>query len=181
MGYPVALKAESEQLPHKTEAGVIRLNLTDAQAVRSAYRAVMAAADRAGPHVQVRGVLVQQMIPAGLEVMIGGRVDPMFGPLIVVGLGGVLVELLNDTQAALAPVSHPQAMRMLERLKGRRLFDGYRGSAPVDLTQLATLICRVSAFIADHQQVVAEIDINPVICTGAKLVAVDALIIKAQS
>jgi acyl-CoA synthetase (NDP forming) len=179
LGYPVALKVESEQLPHKTEAGVIRLNLADAAAVEAAYLAVMAAAERAGPQVEIRGVLIQQMIPPGLEMMIGGRVDAMFGPMVVVGFGGVLVELLNDTQAAIAPISPAQAMRLLQRLRGHRLFDGYRGGAPVDLGQLAALVSQVSVFIADQRETLGEIDINPVICSGAKLVAVDALIVRA--
>ena len=178
MGYPVALKVESEQLPHKTEAGVIRLNVTDADTLRAAYHAVLASARRAGEHVQVRGVLVQQMIPPGLEMMIGARVDPLFGPLVVVGLGGVLVELLGDTAAALAPVSHAEALRMIDRLKGRKLLDGFRGSVPVDVDRLAALVCRVSAFIADHREQVSEIDINPVICSAGRLVAVDALIVR---
>jgi acetyl-CoA synthetase len=181
LGFPVALKVESPQLPHKTEAGVVALHRRDAGEVREAYRRILQNAARCGTGVEVAGVLVQKMAAPGLEIMVGGRVDPLFGPLVVVGIGGVMVELLRDTQLALAPVSPAQARRMLQRLKGSALLDGFRGSAPVDRERLAELVCRVSRFLADHAGSIAELDVNPVICSGASLVAVDALVVKARA
>lgn len=178
LGLPAVLKAESPDLPHKTEAGVIRLNLKTPDEVRAAHRAIIDAAGRVSPRPRLHGVLVQPMVPAGTEVMIGARIDALFGPLVVVGLGGILVELLKDSSVALAPVTHSEALAMLARLKGAALLRGFRGSEPVDERALADVICRVSEFIADQREVVGELDLNPLICAGSRLVAVDALIVK---
>jgi acyl-CoA synthetase (NDP forming) len=178
LGLPVVLKVESPDLPHKTEAGVIRLNLKTESDVRDAYAAIMQNANRVSPKPAINGVLVQPMVPEGIEVMIGARVDPLFGPLVLVGLGGVLVELLKDTAIGLAPVTQPEAQAMLASLKGQAALNGFRGSQPVDTNALADIICRVSEFIADHQTTVAEIDVNPLLCAGSRILAVDALIVK---
>jgi hypothetical protein len=178
LGYPVALKVESADLPHKTEAGVIRLGLKDAASVRGAYAAVLENAARAASHARIAGVLVQQMAPAGLEMLIGGRADPLFGPLVVVGLGGVMVELLQDRAVGLAPLSVVEARGMLERLKGAALLRGFRGREGVDLDRLAEIVAAVGAFLADHASSVVELDINPLICRGSEILAVDALILR---
>ncbi len=178
LGFPVVLKVESPDLPHKTEAGVIRLNLGDAEAVRAAYLEVMARADSVVPKPRLNGVLVQRMIPPGVELVIGARIDPLFGPLVVVGLGGVLVEVLKDTVLAPAPVSAAEAAAMLDRLRGARLLDGFRGAPAVDRARLAETIAAVSRFAADHREAIAELDVNPLIGTGKSVVAVDALIVK---
>jgi acyl-CoA synthetase (NDP forming) len=179
LGLPVALKVESPDLPHKTEAGVIRLNLTTAEAVRAAYDVVMANANKVRPKPKINGLLVQPMVPAGVEVMVGARIDPQFGPLIVVGLGGIFVELLKDTALELAPVTLQEARAMLLKLKGSKLLDGFRGSEAVDTDALAEIIVRLSEFAADQKDTVAELDVNPLICAGARVVAVDALIVRA--
>lgn len=178
LGLPVVLKVESPDLPHKTEAGVIRLNLRSTDEVRAGYRAVMENARKVSPPPAINGVLVQPMVASGTEMMIGGRVDPLFGPLIVVGLGGVMVELLHDTAVGLAPVSPAQAQGLITALKGQAMLSGFRGAAPVDQPALANLVCRVAQFIADNADLVTEIDVNPVICSGARMLAVDALIVK---
>jgi acyl-CoA synthetase (NDP forming) len=175
-GYPVVLKVESPALPHKTEAGVIRLNLGDAGAVRAAFAEVMANAHRAAPGAQINGVLVQPMVQAGIEIVVGARRDPLFGPTVLVGLGGILVELLRDTQVALAPVSHAEALAMLSRLKGAKLLSGFRNLPAADLDMLAGIVQRISELAADHGDRIAEIDVNPLICAGTRQVAVDALI-----
>ena len=176
-GYPAVLKVESPDLPHKTEAGVIRLNLADAAAVRAGFAAVMANARAVTPPPRIAGVLVQPMVPAGVELVVGARIDPLFGPLVVVGLGGVLVELLADTALAPAPVSEAEALALLGRLRGARLLDGFRGAPGVDRDRLATIIAAISRFAADHAGVIAELDVNPLIGAGARIVAVDALIV----
>jgi acyl-CoA synthetase (NDP forming) len=179
-GYPVALKIESPDIAHKTEAGVIRLDLRDAAALRRAYEEITEAAARVTPRPRINGVLVQPMAPKGVELVIGARVDPQFGPLVVVGSGGILVELLRDSVVALAPVGRKTALAMLQRLKGARLLTGFRGSAPVDLAPIADAVCRVSELIADHRDAIAEIDVNPLICSAAGPVAVDALIVRTR-
>jgi acetate---CoA ligase (ADP-forming) len=177
MGYPVVLKVESPDLPHKTEAGVVRLNLRDADEVRAAWQTIMAKANAVTPPPRINGVLVQKMMPQGVEMVVGARVDPLFGPLVVVGLGGILVELLQDTALAPAPVTHNEALALLAQLKGARLLDGFRGMPSVDRDRLADVICRVAAFAADHRDTIAELDVNPLICAGAHITAVDALIV----
>lgn len=177
LGYPVVLKVESPDLPHKTEAGVVRLNLRNADEVREAYHAVMERAHAVTPPPRIAGVLVQKMIPQGIEIVVGARIDPLFGPLVVVGLGGILVELLRDSALGPAPVTHDEALALLGQLKGARLLDGFRGMPAVDRGRLANVICRVGAFAADHREAIVELDVNPVICVGDGLVAVDALIV----
>jgi acetate---CoA ligase (ADP-forming) len=177
LGYPVVLKVESADLPHKTEAGVVRLNLRDADEVRAAYQTIMANASAVAPPPRINGVLVQSMMPQGVEMVIGARIDPLFGPLVVVGLGGILVELLQDSALAPAPVTHDEALGLLAQLKGARLLDGFRGMPGVDRDRLADVICRGAAFAADHRDTIAELDVNPLICTGQRITAVDALIV----
>jgi acyl-CoA synthetase (NDP forming) len=179
LGYPVVLKLESPDVPHKTEAGVIRLDLRDAAAVRAAFDAITATASALTPKPRINGVLVQPMVPPGIEIVIGGRIDPMFGPLLVVGLGGILVELLQDTVLAPAPVTQPEALALLARLKGTRLLDGFRGMQAVDRAALATIVSHVSRILSDHRGALVELDVNPLICAGDRIVAVDALIIPA--
>ncbi|WP_207802914.1 acetate--CoA ligase family protein [Roseicella frigidaeris] len=178
LGYPVALKVESPDIPHKTEAGVIRLGLADAAAVRAAHAAVLANAARAAPGARINGVLVQPMVPQGIEIVVGARRDPLFGPMVVVGLGGILVELLRDSATALAPVGEAEARAMLRRLKGYRLLRGFRGLPPVDEAALAAIIRRVGELAADQRERIAEIDVNPLICAGSRILAVDGLIVR---
>jgi len=181
LGYPVALKIESPDIAHKTEAGVVRLALRDPAALRQAHGEIIEAAGRVTPPPRVAGVLVQPMAPKGVELVIGARVDPQFGPLIVVGSGGVLVELLRDSVVALAPVGPQAAAAMLRQLKGFPLLAGFRGGAPADLAAVVAAVCRVSELIADHRDAIGEIDVNPLICGERGAVAVDALIVRANT
>ena len=175
-GFPVVLKLESPDIPHKTEAGVIRLDLRDAAAVRQAHAAVMQAAGRAVPNARIKGVLVQPMVPKGVELLLGARVDPLFGPMVVLGAGGVLTELLADSVTALAPVGVEEALLLLRRLRVTRLLQGFRGSQPTDLNAIAGIVARLSECIADQAAIIREIDVNPLACAGRRIVAVDALI-----
>ncbi|MBL8287301.1 MAG: acetate--CoA ligase family protein [Rubrivivax sp.] len=178
---PVVLKVESPDIAHKTEAGVIRLNLRTAAEVRAAFDEVMARARAVQPPARIAGVLVQPMVPQGTEIMVGARVDAQFGPMVVVGLGGVFVELLRDTAVRLAPVSAAEARRMLAELKAQRALAGFRGAPPVDLGRLAEIIARVSELAADQRQRIAELDVNPLICDGERIIAVDALIARGAA
>lgn len=177
-GYPVVVKVESPDLPHKTEAGVIRLNLQTETELRTAVADVMNNAAKVSPPPRINGVLVQPMVPKGVEVMVGARVDPLFGPMVVVGLGGILVELMKDSAVGLAPVTRAEARSLLERLRGHAMLQGFRGSTPVDLDALADVIVRVAEFVDDQSDQIAEIDVNPLICSGDRILAVDALIVK---
>jgi acyl-CoA synthetase (NDP forming) len=180
-GYPVVLKVESPDLLHKTEAGVVALNLKNREEVRAAYQTILSRAQSIAPAVRINGVLVQPMIPQGVEIMVGARIDPHFGPLITVGFGGIFVELMNDVTTDLAPVSQSAALDMLGRLKARNLLTGFRGAAPVDTERLAGVIARLSELAADHADLITEIDVNPLICAGSKIIAVDGLIFRRPS
>ena len=177
IGYPVALKIESPDIPHKTEAGVVRLNIKDATDLRRAYDEITAAAKRVEPTPRIAGVLVAEMVKPGLEIVIGAKIDPQFGPLVTVGMGGVLVELLNDVQVGLAPVTQAEARNMIDSLKGRKLFDGFRGAPPANMDALTDMVVRLSELIADHRDRITEIDINPVLLAPDGGVAVDALLV----
>jgi acetate---CoA ligase (ADP-forming) len=178
LGFPIALKVESPDISHKTEAGVVALNVRSGAELCAAYDRIMANARRFAPQARISGVLLQPMVPSGVEVVVGARVDPLLGPLVVAGFGGVLVELLRDSSVELAPVNVDEAGRMLRRLKGGALFGGFRGGAAIDLARLADIVVRVSEFAADQQARIAELDINPIICSAAGLFAVDALIVR---
>jgi acyl-CoA synthetase (NDP forming) len=178
LGYPVALKVESPDIAHKTEAGVVALNVNSAGELTRCYERIMANARSYAPKAAIHGVIVQSMLPSGVEIVAGARVDPTLGPLIVVGFGGILVELLKDTAVELAPINRDEALRMLAKLKGFTLLTGFRGSAPVDLERLADIIVRLSEFVADQQDGVAEVDVNPIICGERSMLAVDALIVR---
>jgi acetate---CoA ligase (ADP-forming) len=176
--FPVALKVESADIAHKTEAGAVALNLCSALEVTAAYTQVMRNARRAAPAAKINGVLLQPMVPAGVEMFVGVRIDPLLGALVVVGFGGVLVELLRDSAVELAPVNAAEAARMLGKLKGAALLKGFRGAAAVDLERLADIVVRVSELAADQGANIAELDINPIICSAERTIAVDALIVR---
>jgi acyl-CoA synthetase (NDP forming) len=167
LGYPVVLKADGD-IEHKTEAGAVKLDLRDEAALRAACGAMTAARN---------GFLVQQMVKGGVELVVGIKRDPQCGPVLLVGLGGVLVEVLRDTALALAPVGKAEARRMLQGLKGFRLLQGYRGAPAADLDAVCDAIARISEFAADHADAVEEIDVNPLLARPDGAVALDALIV----
>jgi acyl-CoA synthetase (NDP forming) len=179
IGFPVALKVQSPDIPHKTEAGALALGLATPGALRRAYRQVVSAARTSHPGADVRGVLVQQMAPKGVEVIVGVTRDETFGPLVMVGLGGVFVEVLRDVAFAPAPLAREDARDLLGQLRGARLLQGLRGEPAADVDALVDLLVSVSRFAADHAGAVAEVDLNPVIVhpRGQGLSVVDALIV----
>ena len=180
IGFPVVLKIDSPDIPHKTDAGVVRLRLADAEQARAACRDILETAAAIDPRPSINGVLVQPMLSGTVEMLIGGRVDPQFGPLIVIGLGGIFVELMKDSVLALAPVQQQDALAMLARLKAAPMLHGFRGADPVDLERLAAIVCRASELISDLRDYVTELDINPLLCAGSQITAVDGLIVKSE-
>ncbi len=178
LGFPLALKVESPDIAHKTEAGAVALSVRSNDELRSAYDRIIANATSHAPQAEIRGVLLQPMVPEGVELVAGVRIDPGLGPMILVGFGGVLVELLRDSAVELAPVNVVEATRMLRNLRGAALLDGFRGSAKINIARLADIIVRLSEFAADQRGNVLEADINPIICAGDEMTAVDALIVR---
>ena len=178
-GGAVALKAQSADIPHKTEAGAVALNVP-ADGARAAYERVLAATKKHAPQARIDGVLVQPMAPPGREVILGINRDATWGPLLMVGLGGVLVEALGDVVLAPVPLDRAAAAAMLSRLKGGAILGAHRGMPPADADALINVIVRLSHFAADHADDIAEIDLNPVIvhAQGQGVSIVDALIVK---
>ena len=172
------MKVESPDIPHKTEAGVIRLGLHDAAEVGRAFTEIMQRARAHHPPARIAGVLVQPMVPQGIEMMAGISNDPLFGPLVAFGFGGIFVELLKDTALLPAPFGATEAAAALRRLRGAALLDGFRGLPAVSIEALADVLARLSEFAIDQAGSVAEVDVNPLICTGDRIVAVDALIVR---
>ncbi len=179
LGFPVAMKVDSADIPHKTEAGVIRLNVSDESAVRTQYTELLDTVAALPNKPAINGILVQKMAPRGVELMIGARKDPQFGPLILCGFGGVEVELTRDVAVTLAPVTREQAMAMVLSLKRAPLLQGFRKLPPLDTASFADTVCRISQLATDLQDVVVEIDVNPFILGTNGGLAVDALIVRS--
>jgi acetyltransferase len=177
IGGAVAIKIVSPDILHKTEAGGVQLGLLTPENVRDAANTILASARRYAPEAAIDGISVQQMAPAGVEIVLGVKNDRQFGPLIAAGLGGILVELLGDTAVRLAPVNEQTARAMLGSLKGHALLSGFRGKPGVDIDALVDTICRLSELAHDLRDVVDQIDVNPVIAGTSGVMAVDALIV----
>jgi acetyltransferase len=179
IGYPVALKVDSPAILHKTEAGVIRLGVSDAAQVRTAFAEVMANAVGSAPEAAISGVLVQEMIPDGVEVIAGILYDDQLGPLLLFGTGGVMVEVYDDVAMRHCPITRPEALTMIAEVKGARLLQGFRGRPAADIDALADTLVRVSHLAAQLDGTLAELDINPlmVLPAGKGVKAVDALVI----
>ena len=182
IGGAVALKVQSPDITHKTEAGAVALGIAGDATVREAYRKVLANAKAAHPNAAIEGVLIQQMAPPGVEIILGITRDPVFGPMLMVGLGGIHVEVLRDVAFSPVPIGPDDALALLGELKGAALLDGVRGAPHADRAALAELIAALSRFAADHANQIEEIDLNPVIVhpKGQGLTVVDALIVKRQ-
>jgi acetyltransferase len=178
IGYPVALKVQSAQITHKTEAGGIKLNVAGDAEVRAGFKGVMANAKKYMPKAKIQGVLVQEMLKDGVEVIIGTTKDPVFGHVIMFGLGGVFVEALKDVSFRIAPLSRVDAEEMVSEIKGYSVLTGIRGKPPVDVNTLVEVILRVSRLVTDHKDTIKELDINPLVLDACGAKVVDALIIK---
>lgn len=179
IGYPVVLKIVSPEIEHKTEIGGVLVGVGDRAAVEAGYATLMARAREHRPDASVEGVLVAPMAGKGVEVIVGVSRDPVFGPAVMFGLGGVHVEVLKDVTFRLAPFDRDEALAMIGEIRGRAMLDGVRGAPASDIEALAALLVRVSEFAAAHADDVETIDLNPVIALpkGEGVVALDALIV----
>lgn len=180
MKKPLVLKINSDEILHKTDAGGVKLNITgEAQAV-DAYREILANVARNKPGAAVDGVLVQEMAPAGVEIILGVTNDAQFGPMLLVGLGGVFVEVFKDAVLYPAPMSKEEAGALLKRLKSYKMLTGYRGSPPCDIDALTDMMVKIAGYAYEHRDEVKEMDLNPVFVypEGQGVCAVDALIVK---
>ena len=176
IGLPVVLKIVSPQITHKTDVGGVKLNLKSPEEVAAAFDEIVAAARQAAPDAAIEGVSVQQMAPPGTEIIVGVSTDPQFGPVLMFGLGGILVEVLKDVSFRIIPIVARDARQMIHEIKGFPLLEGYRGQDPADLSALESLLLRVSEFVEQHPEV-SELDLNPVFAYKDGALAVDARIV----
>lgn len=176
LGYPIVLKIVSPQITHKSDVGGVALGLASAEDVAAAYDRIVASAKQHVPNATIDGVAVQRMERAGIEVIVGMTKDPQFGPVMMFGLGGVLVEVLKDVAFRVVPINDRDARQMVEEIKGYPILQGYRGQEAADLAKLHDLLLRVSAFVEQHPEV-AELDLNPVFAYRDGAIAVDARIV----
>jgi acyl-CoA synthetase (NDP forming) len=178
LGYPVVLKGQSPQIPHKTEAGLVRLNVRDESDLRISFDRIMRNARTHHPKAMMEGILIQEMIPAeAVEVIVGISRDVSFGPVIVFGLGGIWVELLKDTTLRLPPLNPEDARSMISGIKGKSLLEGFRGREPADIDSLVQVLIQVGRMAVDLKDVIISLDLNPLmVLSGEKGVrAVDVV------
>lgn len=179
MGFPVALKIASPDVVHKSDAGGVKLNLESAAKVGKAYDDIMKSIKQQYPDAKILGVSVQKMARPGVEVIIGMTKDAQFGPVIMFGLGGVLVEILKDVSFRIVPLEKRDAREMIKEIKGYPVLEGYRGQEAVDIENLEKMILKVSAFVEKNPQI-NELDLNPVFAYSDGAVAVDARVILGE-
>jgi acetyltransferase len=179
IGFPVVLKIDSPDILHKSEAGAIRLGVNSQEEVIRFYEEIIENTETHSPNARINGVLVQEMIREGTEVMIGMSQDPQFGPTIAFGLGGIFVEVLKDISLRVAPLSISDAEQMVKEIKGYQILQGVRGKKPADVAAIVDVLLRISRLAQDCKDIIAEIDINPLIVfdEGRGVKAADALVV----
>ena len=176
IGYPVVMKIASPQITHKSDIGGVRVGLANPDDVSRAYTEITAAAAEKAPEAVVEGVAVQKMAPTGLELVVGMSRDPQFGPVLMFGLGGTLVEVLKDIAFGIVPLTRQDAKAIIKEIRAYRLLEGYRGQPAVDIEYIEELLLRVSRMIEENPEI-KEMDINPLIVYANGAIAVDARII----
>lgn len=176
MGFPVVLKIVSPDVIHKSDSGGVKLGLANAAQVGKAYSEILSAVKRHYSKAKIQGISVQKMARPGVEVIIGMTKDAQFGPVLMFGLGGILVEVLKDVSFRIVPLAKRDAREMIKEIKGYPLLEGYRGQEPADIPFLEDLILKVSDFV-DKNPEIKELDLNPVFAYKNRAVAVDARVI----
>ena len=176
IGFPVVLKIISPDVTHKSDSGGVKLGLKNMAQVDKAYTEIISTVKKQYPKAKIQGVSVQKKSRPGVEVIIGMTKDAQFGPVIMFGLGGILVEVLKDISFRIVPLTRKDAREMMKEIKGYPLLEGYRGQEPADVAFLERLIVKVSDFI-DQNPEIKELDLNPIFAYENGAVAVDARII----
>jgi len=175
-GFPVVLKIASPDIVHKSDTGGVKLGLKTSKQVGKAYDDILRTISQKNPQALIQGVSVQKMARPGVEVIIGMSKDAQFGPVLMFGLGGILVEILKDVSFRIVPLTRRDAGEMIREIKGYPLLEGYRGQEPVDVSNLEELLLKVSDFVEQNPEV-KELDLNPIFAYSDGAVAVDARVI----
>ncbi|MDC7291031.1 acetate--CoA ligase family protein [Blautia schinkii] len=178
LGYPLSVKIHSRDIQHKSDVGGVKLGIRNETELKKAFEDIMESCSKKAPDAVLKGVLLKPMLKPGTEMIIGVNNDKDFGPMIMIGMGGVFVELFKDVQLAPAPLSRKQALKMIHSLKSYPLLNGYRGSEKCDVEALAKLLVQISEMAAECKETVKELDINPVFVTPEGAAIADALLIK---
>ena len=183
LGFPVAMKIVSPQITHKTEAGGVVLHVMQTDEARAVFERIIDNARRYNAQAELHGVSVQEMVQGGRETIVGMTSDPQFGPGIIFGLGGIFVEVLQDTVLRVPPLDAAAAGEMIDACKGAVMLKGVRGHKPADLSAIVDILCKFSQLCCDLRDVVQEIDINPllVLDAGQGVKAVDCLVVPAKA
>jgi acyl-CoA synthetase (NDP forming) len=177
IGYPVVLKVASPDIIHKTDVGGVVVDIGNEEELRESYRRMLRNVRRKKPRAKIQGVLVQEMVPRdSRELIIGGRRDPQFGPVIMFGLGGVWVEALKDVSFRLVPIRRKDAGEMVREIRGRSILEGARGQKPVNFRLLEDILLKVSRLVWNNRRI-QELDINPLFINDKRAMAVDARIV----
>lgn len=175
IGYPIVLKIISPDIVHKSDTGGVKLGLKTSDEVASAYDEVVTASKAANPSANIFGVSVQNMARPGTEVILGMYKDSQFGPVLMFGLGGILVEVLKDVSFRLVPLTSRDAKQMIREIKAFPVLEGYRGMEPANLPMLEETLLKLSSFVEAHEEI-KEMDLNPIFAYKDGVVAVDARI-----
>ncbi len=179
IGFPVVLKIVSPDIVHKSDVGGVKVGLKSPEEVKEAYNAIISSVSEKAPNAKVTGILVQEMVPEGVEVIVGATRDPTFGPVLLFGLGGIFVEVLKDVSFRIAPVTKYDAESMLKEIKAAKILEGYRGTPPRDKEALVDIIMKLSKFM-EEQESVTDVDLNPIMAfeegKGAKIADARVLI-----
>ena len=171
IGYPLVLKGSSSEIAHKTEKGLIKVDIRNKEEARAAFTEIMGAMD-----VDDGAVLVQEMVKGQRELVVGLTRDPQFGPCVMFGLGGIFTEILKDISFRVAPLEKRDALEMMQDIKGHKILEAVRGMEAADLDRLAEILIAVGNIGLEHEAI-KEIDMNPVILSGSRPIVVDALVV----
>ncbi len=181
IGYPVVLKIVSPDIVHKSDVGGVILNLNSAKEVKEAFNKIMGNVKEKAPKAKIAGILVQEMVPQDLEVIVGATRDPIFGPVVMFGLGGVFVEVLRDVSFRVVPLTEEDAYEMLEEIKAKKILEGYRHIKPRDKKAIVKIILGVSKIMEENPEI-SELDLNPIMVfpegQGAKIADVRIIVKK---
>jgi acyl-CoA synthetase (NDP forming) len=180
VGFPVVMKVSSPDLLHKSDLGLVRLGVTSADEVRAVHDELLAAAGEAARGARIEGVLVCETVGGGTEMVVGVSQDPLFGPVVMTGLGGIFVEVLEDVTFRVPPFERDEAERMLGELAGSRVLEGVRGTPPADVDALVDVITKVGRLSLDLADVLGELDVNPLVVRPDGAVALDALVVRRK-
>ncbi len=179
MGFPVVLKIVSPDISHKSDVGGVIVGVNSKEEAIEAAKNIIENVSRNVPSARITGILVQKMARKGLEIIIGGLRDNIFGPVVMFGLGGIFVEVLKDVSFRVAPISYEDAYEMMKEIKSAKLLEGYRGQPPVDKKAIADIIIAVAKLLEENPEV-DSVDLNPVIAYPDGAVVVDARVILKQ-